>query len=162
MTRIALVFVLQLGGVPISFRRTQELLLRRIEDRTLRDGIRQRRRRPSDARGYPMGPAESRTEHELRDIVVAEFAVGGEGCAARRHWQSPKWCCAPARAGWRAREARAQRGRGPPSSAGPQRKASGILGAQPARQSEFHLVTFICIYRAARTMHLSLMATHEL
>jgi hypothetical protein len=37
---IALVFVLNLGSVPLRFRRIHELPLRSVEDRTLHDTIR--------------------------------------------------------------------------------------------------------------------------
>ena len=57
--RIPLVFVLKLGCMPVKLCRTQELPLRRIEDGTLRDDICQRRRRPFDAEGIPIGPPQA-------------------------------------------------------------------------------------------------------
>jgi len=76
---IALIFFVKLGGMPVNFRGTQELALRRVEDRTLRDDICQRRSRPFDAERVSIGPANARTNEQLGHEVVADFAVGGEG-----------------------------------------------------------------------------------
>src|SRR6202795_3061300 len=76
---IALVFVLNLGSMPFNFCRMQELPLRRIENRTLCDGVCQCRCGSFDAEGVSIGPAETRTDEYRRQVVVANFAVGGKG-----------------------------------------------------------------------------------
>src|ERR1035438_16929 len=49
-----------------------------VEQRALRDDIHEGRRRAFDAERVSIGPAESRTDDQLRYEVIAEFPVGGK------------------------------------------------------------------------------------
>ncbi len=75
---IALVFVLKFGCMPFRFRRAEELLLRGVENRTLRDGIRQCRCASFDAQRVIIGITEPGADIDLRDVGAVEFAVRGE------------------------------------------------------------------------------------
>ena len=76
---IALIFVLELRGVPIRFRRIYELAERRVEDRTLGDDLRQCRRVPFDRERISNGIAEAGAGYQHRHVAVAEFPVGSKG-----------------------------------------------------------------------------------
>src|SRR5260370_7965389 len=65
--------------MPFDLCGMKEPALRRIENRTLCDGICQCRCGSFDAEGISIGPAETRTDEYRRQVVVAEFAVGGKG-----------------------------------------------------------------------------------
>src|SRR6516164_10696083 len=76
---IALILVLQGRSLPLCARRCRGLAQGGVEEGGLRVDVEDGGGRAFEAEGESPGFAESRAEHELRDVVVADFAVGGGG-----------------------------------------------------------------------------------